>query len=120
MYEHFLKLGNGTEPVATGDVWASAVSIEQAVEGAGRSFLALSYGPSSNTTAQGYTRASFLLFNRPETASASIWSPHATTTSTLDLGSPLGPALQTGATWTRPFTGGLLSVDPQAGTYSAR
>jgi hypothetical protein len=116
--EHFLKPGKGTEPVVTGADWAAAIGIEQAVEATGRAFLALSYGPSSDTAAQGYTRASFLLFNRPETGSASIWGPHATQTSTLDLGLPLGAASQNGATWTRPFTGGLLTVDPSAGTYS--
>src|SRR5438132_2318631 len=120
MDEHFLKPGKGTEPVVTGASWTAAVAIEQAVEGAGRSFLALSYGPRSDTAAQGYVRASFLLFDRPETASASIWSPHATPTSNLDLGIPLSDAVQNGETWTRPFSGGVLSVDPTTGTYSVR
>jgi hypothetical protein len=120
MDEHFLKLGEGTEPVATGSDWTAEMRIEQAVEGAGRTFLALAYGPSTDTAGQGYVRASFLLFDRPETESASLWSPNVTPSSSFDPGLPLGPARKAGGSWTRAFSDGVISVDPSNETYRFR
>ena len=120
MDEHFMKLGEESEPVATGADWTADVRIEQAVEGAGRIFLALTYGPSRDTADQGYVRASFLLFDRPDTDSASIWSPNVTPSSTFDFGVPLGPARKVGAVWTRAFADGVVSVDPSDETYLFR
>jgi hypothetical protein len=116
MDEHFLKLGEDAEPVATGADWAADIAIERAVEGAGRIFLALTYGRSRDTADQAYVRASFLLFNRPETDSASIWSPNATPSSSLDFGSPLGGARKVGGVWRRPFSGGVVTVDSRDAT----
>jgi hypothetical protein len=116
MDEHFLKLGEDAEPVATGADWAADIAIERAVEGAGRIFLALTYGRSRDTADQAYVRASFLLFNRPETDSASIWSPNATPSSSLDFGSPLGRARKVGGVWRRPFSGGVVTVDSRDAT----
>ena len=73
MDEHFLKLGEDTEPVATGADWAADIAIEQAVERAGRIFLALTYGRSRDTADQAYVRASFLLFT--EAHQCSVPSP---------------------------------------------
>jgi hypothetical protein len=120
MDEHFLKLGEGTEPVATGADWAADVRIEQAVEGAGRIFLALTYGPANDGADQRYVRASFLLFDRPDTGSASIWSPNSTPSSSFSAGVPLGPAKKAGGIWTRAFSDGVVSVDPRDSTYQFR
>jgi hypothetical protein len=120
MDEHFLKPGEGSEPVATGSDWAADVSAEQAVEGAGRIFLALTYGPSGDTVDQGYVRASFLLFDRPDTQSASIWSPNATPASGVDPGLPLGRARRVGGIWRRAFSRGVVSVDSRNTTYRFR
>jgi putative glycosyl hydrolase-like family 15 (GHL15) protein len=119
MREHFLKQGDSTEPVFTGREWALDTEIERVVEGSGRIFLGLTYGPNDDTAAQGYARASFLLFDTPSTRSASIWSPDPTASSTFDLGRPLGPATRKGATWTRRFQRGTITVDSAAGTYEA-
>jgi hypothetical protein len=112
MDEHFLKPGEGSEPVATGADWTADVNAERAVEGAGRIFLALTYGPANDAVDQRYVRASFLLFDRPDTGSASIWSPNITLSSSFEVGVPLGPAKKVGGIWKRPFSGGVISVDP--------
>jgi hypothetical protein len=117
MLENFVKADGGPGSLLTGAEWKSDVDAERDVEGAGKIFLALSYGPDDATAAQGYTRASFLLFNNPETRSASIWSPNPAAVPTLDLGHPLGPAKLHGTVWTRRFRRGTLTVDPSAGTY---
>jgi hypothetical protein len=113
MDEHFLKLGEDDEPVATGADWAADIAIERAVERAGRIFLALTYGRSRDTVDQAYVRASFLLFNRPDSDSASIWSPNSTPSANLDFGLPLGRARKAGGVWRRPFSGGVITVDPR-------
>jgi hypothetical protein len=110
MLEHFLE-----QP---GD-WTADTAAERSVEGAGRIFLALSYGADDDEAAQGYSRASFLLFDKPGTRSASIWSPNPGPAATLDLGAPLAPAVQDRGTWTRRFKRGTLTVDPDRGTYDA-
>jgi hypothetical protein len=120
MEEHFLKLGEGAEPVATGADWTADVNAERAVEGAGRIFLALTYGTANDAADQRYVRASFLLFDRPDTGSASIWSPNITPSSSFAVGQPVGPARRVGAVWTRAFSGGVISVDSSDGTYRPR
>jgi Hypothetical glycosyl hydrolase family 15 len=117
MLEHFVKADAGPDSLLTGTEWESDVDAERDVEGAGKIFLALSYGPDDAIAAQGYTRASFLLFDRPKTRSASIWSPGPATPPMLDLGHPLGPAKPHGPVWTRRFRRGTLTVDRSAGTY---
>jgi hypothetical protein len=118
MREHFVKPGSSTEPVDTGSDWRAAVQAEQAVEGRGKIFLGLSYGRRNDTPAQTYTRASFLLFDRPSTRSASLWSPAPTAASSSDLGPPVGPASQQDGVWTRQFREGTVQVDPTRGTSS--
>jgi hypothetical protein len=117
MLEDFVKADKGPGSLRTGAAWKRDVEAERAVEGAGKIFLALSYGPDDAKAAQGYTRASFLLFDRPKTHSASIWSPHAAEAPRFHLGHPLGPAKLEGTVWTRRFQRGTLSVDSSAGTY---
>jgi len=120
MLEQFAKADNGPDSLLTGSGWKRDVDAERAVEGAGKIFLALSYGPDDADTAQGYTRASFLLFDRPKTRSASIWSPHPSAAPRMYFGRPLGPANLRGTVWTRRFTRGTLWVDPSAATYGVR
>ena len=120
MLEHFVKPDKGPDSLLTGAAWKADVDAERAVEGAGKIFLALSYGPDNANTAQGYTRASFVLFDRPKTRSASIWSPQPTAAPRMYLGRPLGPAHLRGTVWTRRFTRGTLWVDPSAATYGVR
>jgi hypothetical protein len=96
------------------------VNAERAVEGAGRIFLALTYGTANDAADQRYVRASFLLFDRPDTGSASIWSPNITPSSSFAVGQPVGPARRVGAVWTRAFSGGVISVDSSDGTYRPR
>jgi hypothetical protein len=117
MLEHFLERGESTDPAVTGGDWTSETDVERAVEGAGRVFLGLTYGSEDDGSAQGYVRASFLLFDDPSTASASIWAPNAGTGAKLDLGAPLGPATRSGTLWTRRFERGTLDVDASAGTF---
>jgi Hypothetical glycosyl hydrolase family 15 len=117
MLEQFVKADKGPDSLLTGTAWNRDVDAEQAVEGAGKIFLALSYGPDDAKAAQGYTRASFLLFDRPETRSASIWSPHTAAAPQFHLGRPLGAAKPDGTVWRRRFQRGTLTVDPSAGTY---
>jgi hypothetical protein len=114
MLENFVNAKNS---LSTGAAWKRDVDAERAVEGRGKIFLALSYGPDDATSAQGYTRASFLLFNNPETRSASIWSPNPAAAPSLGVGHPLGPAELHGTVWTRRFQHGTLTVDPSTGTY---
>ena len=120
MLEGFAKADKGPDSLLTGAAWGRDVDAERAVEGAGKIFLALSYGPDDATTAQGYTRASFLLFDRPKTRSASIWSPHPSAAPRMYPGRPLGPAKLRGTVWTRRFTRGTVWVDPSAATYGVR
>ena len=120
MREHFLKYGKGGERVLTGKAWRHDVAIERAVEGVGRVFIGLSYGPRRYAKAQGFVRASFLLFDDPETRSATIWSPEAGKAAKLDLGLPQGPPVRHGKVWTRPFQRGTLRVNPRRGTYAVK
>ena len=117
MLERFAKSDGGPGSLLTGTAWKRDVDAERAVEGAGKIFLALSYGPDDAKAAQGYTRASFLLFDNPRTRSASIWSPHPAAAPRFGLGHPLGPAKLQGTVWTRSFRRGTLTVDPSAGTF---
>jgi Hypothetical glycosyl hydrolase family 15 len=120
MLEHFVKTDNGPDSLLTGAAWKLDVDAERAVEARHKIFLALSYGPDDAAAAQGYTRASFLLFARPKTQSASIWSPDPAAASTMHLGRPLDEPHLDGSVWTRRFERGTLWVDPSAGTYGVR
>ena len=120
MLEHFVKPDKDSDALRTGAAWARDVDAERAVEGRRKIFLALSYGPDDATAAQGYTRASFLLFDRPKTQSASIWGPHPAAAPSMYLGRPLGEARLDGSVWTRRFARGTLWVDPSAATYGVR
>ena len=120
MLEHFVKADRGPDSLLTGSAWKRDVDAERAVEGRHKIFLALSYGPDDADAAQGYTRASFLLFDRPKTRSASIWTPHPSAAPRMYLGRPLGRAHLDGSVWTRRFARGALWVDPSAATYGVR
>jgi hypothetical protein len=114
MHEHFLKWGESTETVLTGVDWAIHTNAERAVVGAGREFIALTYGPSSYTSAQLYVRCSFLLF--ANSASASIWTPDDGSASRTDLGAPTGAASESNGVWRRTFERGTITVDTNTGT----
>jgi len=87
-----------------------------AVQGAGKTFLAVTYGDLSNTRLMRYARASFLvawsgadgaLFYRPD-AAVDPWA-HDWTTS---IGDPVGPRVAVGGAWRRDYTDGVAVVNP--------
>jgi hypothetical protein len=119
MLEHFL---DGARPgeVAVGPEWQRETRALRTVEATRKSFLALSYSPPSTPAAQGYVRASFLLFDDPLTVSATIWHAKATPEAKLDVGAPKGPAVHEHGLWKRHFQHGTIVVDPRHGTYRVR
>lgn len=105
-------------PSFTGDEWLQTLTLMEDAEAAGVGFLGLTYGPGHEGAALGqrYGRASFLLAWDGTQESAwgyldeaidpysAEWEP--------DIGLPDGPRAAVGVGWQRPYTGGLVLVNP--------
>jgi hypothetical protein len=114
--EYWARYGTGDGPPFTGGDWERMIAQMDVVEGAGKTFLAVTYGDLSNTRLMRYAQASFLiawsgeegaLFYRPDAAVdpwASDW--------TVSIGDPVGSRMAVGTAWRRYFTDGVAVVNP--------
>ncbi|HET6714090.1 MAG TPA: putative glycoside hydrolase [Actinomycetota bacterium] len=114
--EFWARYGTGDGPPFTGWDWERMIDQMDAVQGAGKTFLAVTYGDLSNTRLMRYARASFLvgwsgadgaLFYRPD-AAVDPWAPDWTTS----IGDPVGPRVAVGGAWRRDYTDGVAVVNP--------
>lgn len=114
--EYWARYGTGDGPPFTGWDWGRMIDQMDAVQGAGKTFLAVTYGDLSNTRLMRYARASFLvawsgadgaLFYRPD-AAIDPWAPDWT----ISIGDPVGPRVAVGGAWRRDYTDGVAVVNP--------
>lgn len=122
MREHFGRFGtDGHGQILTGEAWTHQLAQQETAQRLGKTFLAISYALTDDVAFQQYARASFLLgwdgnpqsalFYTPAKAKENPWTP----TWTADIGTPTGakePAGPSGGAWRRPFTGGVVIVNP--------
>lgn len=116
--EHYGRWGSdGHGAVLTGPAWDHQLTQHESVQGAGRMFLAVAYARPGDVPFQRYARASFLLAwdggpsalaVTPPTAGHDPWTPDATAA----VGMPAGPRVPVGAGWMRPYTDGVVVVNP--------
>jgi hypothetical protein len=114
--EFWARYGTGDSPPFTGWDWERMIEQMDVVEGAGKTFLAVTYGDLSNTRLMRYAQASFLiawsggdgaLFYRPD-AAVDPWAPDWT----VSIGDPVGSRIAVGGAWRRSFTDGVAVVNP--------
>jgi hypothetical protein len=119
----------GSYDPATGGVDPGlALELEYArrVQAAGARLVGIDYDQSGDVARMAYGRAAFLLAWDGRPGSAYVNRPAAARDAhgrcaavdpaepawTTDLGVPTGPAVTTGAVWSRAFTGGVVLLDP--------
>jgi Hypothetical glycosyl hydrolase family 15 len=114
--EFWARYGTGDGPPFTEWDWNRMIEQMEVVEGAGKTFLAVTYGDLSNTRLMRYALASFLiawsgkdgaLFYRPDDA-VDPWAADWT----MSIGEPIGPRTAVGNAWLRYFTDGVAVVNP--------
>ena len=94
------------------------MQMEEAIEGTGTAFTALTYGSSGDTAAMRYARATFLLgwnggagsalLYRPDPESVDPYSPGWAT----NVGVPVGGRYAVGIGWRRNFSSGTVVINP--------
>jgi len=118
MWEHFAKAdpGSTTSGYATGATWARNLALVKESERRAKLFLGITQAPAGDSPAARYGWATMLLgaagrsyFSLAPDYTAETWFPEYE----YDIGEPVGPerADPTGV-HRRPFTGGLVLVNP--------
>lgn len=100
--------------------WSAQLQLLRTSEAAHKIFIAITYGPPTDTRSLLYARATFLLAENDSTSAfvyssgcgTRAWSPSPA----QQLGTPDGPAVAVGAVWRRDFTGGTVLVNPSDAT----
>jgi hypothetical protein len=114
--EFWARYGTGDGAPFTGWDWDRMIEQMDVVEGAGKTFLAVTYGDLTNTRLMRYALASFLiawsgndgaLLYRPD-AGVDPWAADWT----MSIGEPIGPRIAVGNAWLRYFTAGVAVVNP--------
>ena len=121
MREHYGRwgFGDGGFPHLMDGNWLHMIDQQETVESAGKTFLAVAYGPSTDVAFQRYVRSSFLMawnggrsalmYSTP-TVGDNPWTPSVT----ADVGIPTGPRTAVGAAWKRSYSGGVVVVNPSS------
>ena len=116
--EHYGRWGSdGDGEVLTGRDWYHQVDQQEIVQKSGRTYLGVAYARTADAAFQRYARASFLLawdggssslIFTPPTAGHDPWTEDAT----ADVGVPSGPRVKVGEGWRRPYSRGVVVVNP--------
>lgn len=125
MDESYAQDSDGSERLRTSgsawyqnwDGWQRLVQVAQSM---GRDFVGVMYGSGSDTHAMTYGKSSFLL-DWDGAGGAFIYTPKdgsdpTNVATTIQIGRPAGAKKQVGAGWMRPYTGGVVLVDPSPST----
>ena len=124
--EYFTKWGRDSGRWFTDDGVHDDWSLRQALfaraQALGKTFVGVTYAPSSDLRSMRYARASFLL-DWNGGASALVFEPTTPEAQdpyaeqwTTDLGTPTGARVKVGVAWKRTFTGGVVVLNPSPST----
>lgn len=124
--EYFTKWGRDSGRWFTDDGVHDDWSLRQALfaraQALGKTFVGVTYAPSSDLRSMRYARASFLL-DWDGGASALVFEPTTPEAQdpyaeqwTTDLGTPTGARVKVGVAWKRTFTGGVVALNPSPST----
>lgn len=121
--EYYQETSNGSDTLRTyGSAWYQAWSgwqrLMATTQSLGKDFFGLTYGPPNDAHRMSYARASFLLewdggggaFIYQPTDHQDPWNGAWT----RDVGRPDGPKRRVGVAWLRPYSGGVVVVNPDA------
>lgn len=101
--------------------WTARQRFLAATQAAGKTFIGVTYAPSTDVRSMRYARASFLADwdGGPSALAFEPTDPEAQDPYagawTVDLGRPLGPRVKAGAAWRRDFERGTVVVNPSPG-----
>lgn len=116
--EHYGRWGSdGRGEVLTGDAWAHQLQLQETAQAADGMFVAVSYARPDDAGFQRYARASFLLAWDGGPSSLVLTPPTPgreprTPDGTADVGVPTAPRTAVESAWLRPYSRGVVVVNP--------